>query len=131
MTFTITDPGYDFTAVWVCGIISVVLLTWAIIATVGYSKRGWSEALPAAGWFVAILFTVFGFLLGSASVPGDIHDSKVHDAKVAELTNLGFDHVDLDEDRFVADKGGAYYEGVLSEIEPYTFQVDEIVESSK
>lgn len=131
MTFTITDPGFDFTAVWVCGIISVALLAWAIVASVGYSKKWWGDGVPALAWFIAIIFTACGFLLWSTSVPGETHDSKVHDAQIVELTNLGFDNVDLIEDRFVADKDGAYFQGIISEIEPYTFQVNEIVESSK
>lgn len=127
MTFTIIDPGYDFTAVWVIGIITAVLLAWAIISAVGVSRKWWDDWVAGVSWFVTIVFFVLGFLMSALPAPGSIHDAKVDAATVEALEEIGFERVNLSGDRFVASLDGEYFEGILSETDPYTYQVNEVV----
>lgn len=127
MTFTITDPGYDFTVVWVVGIILAVILVWTIIATVGYKRKWWGDWVPGLSWTVTVLFAGFGFFSLALPTAGEFHDHDVWAAQVQSLGELGFENVDLSGDRFVASLDGKYFEGILSETDSYTFQVNEVV----
>lgn len=127
MTIHIPEIPFDWTGVWVWGIIMLLL---GVCIAIGALILKFKDNGVMLGFAIIVTF-IWGLVGGSYLISNvySEHADRVGEAQIKEMNKLGITEIDLDDEgTFTGSKDGRYVKGYLIEVVPdRVYQIAEVI----